>query len=155
MARAMARRAAVTATDFGAVSLELPALVYLNGYFSADEQVGLKAAGVEFLSEDTMLCKEYDRSEVPGWIVESNGRFREFVPAGKRRGWARPLSFLWRFTLSEYRVSAPRSITVGELKQKLQGIKEDRKVVAHLKDYLSRFDEREPVTQSLLRQWPI
>ncbi|GAB3094079.1 hypothetical protein [Lysobacter terrae] len=145
----------MTATSFGAVSLDLPALVCLNGYFSADQEVGLRAAGLNFLSEEIMVCKEYFRSEIPGWIVELNGSFREFVPTGKRRAWARPLSFLWRFTLSEYRVSPPQKITVGELREKVRGIKEDRKVLAHLKNYLSQFDERELVTQSLLQKWPI
>lgn len=35
----------MTATSFGAVSIDLPALVYLNKYCSADEEEGLRAPG--------------------------------------------------------------------------------------------------------------
>lgn len=145
----------MTATSFGAVSLDLPALVFLNGYCSADKEVGLRAANLTFLSDDIMVSREHFVSEVPGWIVELNGDFREFTPTAKRRSWARPLRFLWNFTLTEYRVSPPRRITVGELRQRVEGIREDREVLAHLKDYLIQFDAREPVTQELLEKWPI
>jgi hypothetical protein len=143
------------ATRFGNASLDLPALVYLNGYLGADVEIGLRAAGIDFLSEEVMVCKEYFPSEMPGWIVELNGNFRELLPTGKRRAWARPLRFLWRFTLTVYRVTLPRQILVGELRERLRGIKTDREVLAHLKHYLSQFDEGELVTQGLLEKWPI
>ncbi|QNP40449.1 hypothetical protein [Lysobacter solisilvae (ex Woo and Kim 2020)] len=140
---------------FGKVRLSLPALVYINGYLSADEEIGLRAAGINFLSAEVMVCKEYFRSEIPGWIVDLDGCFREFSPTGKRRSWARPLRFLWRFTLSEYRATLPRTITVGELREKIRGIKADREVVAHLKNYLEQLRAEEPITQDVLRKWPI
>ena len=87
------------------MQLQFPIIIRFGDDFCADSGVGMKALGATFLDPQTMLIKESRRGSDPlsGWIVDSCATMREFHLCGKQREWARPLAFLWRFTLSEYR----------------------------------------------------
>jgi len=145
-------------TNIGTVDLQLPAILCFGGAVTVNPALGFHARGIWFLDARTMVCKELAGEECPGWLIEANGQFREFTPMGKRRAWARPLKFLWRFTLSEFEVSLPRAITVGEVCERARGIKErssEAPIVTDLRRFMGGFDKGEVVTAGMLQAWPI
>lgn len=151
----------MTATKFGSQYLELPVVLYFEEKLSVDPGDGLRVIGMKFTDSNVLLCKTHARQgyvDKPGWILESNGMFREFTPRKRRREWAKPLSFLVQFVQSEYVVSDARSISVGELSVLLRDIKDDFKEApqaADLRRHLRKYPENEAVTERLLRDWPI
>ena len=142
----------------GAIDLQVPVVLCLENVVSADGGEGLVAAGVTFPDPHTMLYKEASREHPRGWVVELNGQFREFEPRGKRREWARPFSFLWRFTQSEFSVSDPRPMSVRELRSRLTGLVdpfEEAPIAENLRTYLDGLPGDEVVSEEMLLGWPI
>ena len=148
----------VSAISFGAVTLDLPVILYFGGIVAVDGGIGIKAGDIRFIDERTMLAREWRLIDLPGWFVERTGKFREFRPKGKRREWARPLRFLWNFTLSEYDVALPRQVTVGELLDRVRDVKDHSReapIASDLRRFLKEFDRDDVVTEQLLKAWPI
>jgi hypothetical protein len=140
------------------MKIKLPILLYFDKQLYADDGIGLKAMGAKFTKKGTFLCKEHSLDEQPAWLIEVDGSFIELMPIGKRREWARPFSFLWRFTLSEFKVSPKRVITVTELQKKISKISdkyEEAQVAGDLRRHLKKYDPNELVTEKILRDWPI
>lgn len=148
----------MSAIELGAISLELPAVVFLNGSLVVSSGIGIEASGMRFPNSQTMVCKELALNDQPAWILEASGCFREFFPRGKRLAWARPLSVLWRFTKSEFDAMEPRQITVGELLDRVSKVKKAAGHVPIAKDFalfLRKFERAEVVTREMLKAWPI
>ena len=144
--------------DFGAVSIEMPVLVYMDGSLSADPGLGLKVDRVNFVDERTMLCRAGPNSQVSGWILESDGNFRELHFVAIRRNWARPFRIFWNLVLAEYSVAPPREITVGELNDRARKIKDsypDAPLAADLRRFLKGFPSEKFVTREMLQAWPL
>ena len=142
----------------GGVDLLLPAILYFDGGVTVNPELGFKARGIRFLDERTMVCKEHSIDERPGWLIESDGNFREVFPTGKRREWARPMKFLWRFTLSEFEVTLPRQITAGDVYERTKVIKErsrEAPIVTDLRRFMRGFGKDDVVTREMLLAWPI
>lgn len=145
-------------TSIGAIELLLPAILYFDGAVTVNPELGFKARGIRFLDERTMVCKEHAIDEHPGWLIESDGSFREFFPKGKRREWARPMKFLWRITLSEFEVTLPRQITAGEVYKRTEGIKErsrEAPILSDLRRFMRDYGKDDVVTREMLQAWPI
>jgi hypothetical protein len=148
----------VGAIDVGAVTLDLPAIACFNGVVVVFGDAAPKVWRLRFIDARTMVRRELRLTESPGWFVERTGKFREFTPTGKQHAWTRPLRFLWNFILSEFAVSSPRPITVGELSDRMQGIKNHSReapIASDLRRHLKQFDRNAEVTESMLLAWPI
>lgn len=138
------------------MNIKFPILLYLDDVLTVDKDGAAMEAS--FPDRHTMLCKEIMLNHSPGWILDAAGVFIDLMPSGKRRVWARPLSFLWRFTLSEYSVSCPGKITVGELKGRIENINDkfpEAPVASDLRLFLRKYKDNELVTGEILRSWPI
>lgn len=151
----------MAAIDFGDQSLELPVVLYFEERLTVDAGDGLKAIGMSFPDKNSMICKAHARrgfNDLPGWILEANGNFREFVPLRRRREWAAPVSFLVQLVQSEYAITEVRKISVGEIKRKLQGVKDDFEEApqaASLRGHLQNYSDDQIVSEQMLRDWPI
>ena len=115
--------------------------------------------GASFPNNWTMRLKEVPRDEQPGWILESSGDFSDLRPVGKHREWARPLSWLWRFTQTEYELSERKRITVAECKGLLAQVSDaehsEVRVAADLQDHLAKYPEEQVVSREVLQAWPL
>ncbi|MEH6418750.1 hypothetical protein [Pseudomonas sp. CGJS7] len=141
---------------------DFPLLAYQDDRLFVDKDgAGFKIDGAFFPDADTMVCRVSARRgaiETPGWFLEITGRFREITPRGRRRTWALPFQFLIPLALCEYAMSAPRTISVGELKQKLVGVQDhfpEAPLAADLRRYLRKHRDDAPVTEAMLRAWPM
>lgn len=137
------------------MKLKFPVVIYMDRKLDVDGGIGLRAGGVSFLNENTMVAKETVRNHRPGWILDSEGNFRTLKPRGKRREWARPLSSLWRFTQSEYEVSEPKLLKVGEFKSLLKPVKDhfaEARTAAALRKSLEAFGDEELLTADVLKK---
>ncbi len=135
------------------MKLKTPIIIYLDRMLDVDGGAGLRAMGASFPDARTMLCKETVKKHRPGWVMEADGQFRTLVPRGKRREWARPLSGLWRFTQSEYEMSGPKLITVGEFMRLLGPVKDhfkEARAAAALRVSLKAFNNEDLVDAALL-----
>lgn len=140
------------------INLEFPIIMYFDDVLVVDNGEGFRAMGASFPDQETMLCKESVRKHNPGWILEVNGKFRELKPKGKRFEWTRPLSFLWRFVLSEYKVFESRSVSVGELKSMIDNLDDkfpEAPLALDLRRYLKTYKEDVVITEEILKKWPI
>ena len=143
------------------MKLEMPVVLYLDKALTVDNGEGLRARGASFQDERTLIMKasvKKNYKETPGWVLEANGNFRELRPLDRRRQWAEPLSFLIQFVQSQYAVSEPRVISVGELKKHLKGVRDkfsDAPVASDLRRFLDQHNDDEPVTREMLKAWPI
>ena len=140
--------------------LQFPIIIRFGDSFVADSGVGMKAMGAAFPDSQTMLIKESWRGSDPlsGWIVDSCATLREFHLCGKRREWARPLAFLWRFTLSEYRLTAPRQVTIRELKRLAHGATDsspETPVASDFRRFLAKYPDDVILTPETLQAWPL
>jgi hypothetical protein len=140
------------------MKLKFPIIIYHDDVLVVDNGEGMKAMGASFPDNKTMLCKESLLNHRPGWIIEADGKFRELKPTGKRREWARPLSFIWRFVLSEYEVIKSRSTTVGEIKTLSKDIVDkfpEAPIAADFRQLLNQYDDNVVLSEDILRDWPI
>lgn len=151
----------MAATRDEPMKLEFPVVFYLNNSLAVDAGLALKAMGVSFPNESTMLCKASVRpgsSDAPGWILQSDGMFMELTPRGRRREWASALSFLVQFVLVEYQVSKPRPITIGEMRGRLEPVRDEfseAPLASNFRDHLKRYRDDEAVTKQVLDAWPL
>jgi hypothetical protein len=78
--------------------------------------------------------------EVPSWILDRSGGFREVRLLRTRRGWATGLRWLWDFTRAECEVRPPRQLTATELIGKLGDLKgrPPFQTAGHLRGFLER-----------------
>lgn len=135
------------------MKLKFPVVLYIDRKLDVDDGVGLRARGVSFPDERTMVCKETVQNHKPGWLLDADGNFRTLTPKGKRREWARPLSSLWRFTQSEYEMSAPKLLKVGEFKRLLGPVKDhfaEARTAATIRRSLETFNDDAVLTADLL-----
>ena len=152
---------AVTAINYGNQSLNVPVVLYFEEKLSVDPGDGLKVIGINFPDKNSMLCRTHARrgfTDLPGWMLESNGKFREFIPLKRRWEWAAPISFLVQLVQSEYTITNARDISVGELRKKLQGVKDDFEEAPQaesLREHLQKYADEEVVSEQLLKDWPI
>lgn len=140
------------------MNINYPIISYYDGCLVADNGEGMKVMGAIFPDENTMLMKECSANQDEGWIIEITGKYIEYKPQGKRREWARPLSWLWRFTQTEYRLTKRRNITVGELKELIKNVKdeyEEAPTASSLREHLQNYNDNDIVTEQILREWPI
>jgi hypothetical protein len=88
--------------------------------------------------------------QVPSWILDRSGGFREVHLTRTRRAWAAGLRWLWDFTLAECEVPPPNYLTAAELIGKLGDLKgrPPFQTAGHLRGLLKRlppdrvFDEK-------------
>jgi hypothetical protein len=151
----------VAVINFGNQRLSVPVVLFFEEKLSVDSGDGLRAIGLKFINANSMTCRAHAKrgfTDLPGWILEVDGRFREFVPRGRRKAWAAPLSFLVQLVESEYAVTDAQNISVRDLKQKLDGVVDDFEEAPQaqgLREHLQKYDDDEVVSERMLREWPI
>lgn len=140
------------------MKLNYPILMYMNDFLAVYPKKAARVLNISFPNNSTMLCMETEKDHKPGWILESTGLFLELKPKGKRREWARPISFLWQLVLSEYNIAERRSITVGELKAYAKDIAdkyEDAPLANDFRHFLNQYDDDIIITENILKAWPM
>jgi hypothetical protein len=66
--------------------------------------------------------------------------------------------FFGQLVQSEYTITNARDISVGELRKKLQGVKDDFEEAPQaesLREHLQKYADEEVVSEQLLKDWPI
>jgi hypothetical protein len=138
-----------------------PVVLFSRNVLSVVPEEGLRVMEISIPASDTMLRKSSAKKgflEPSGWILEVNGRFREFKPRGIKNGWAAPLSSFIQLVKSEFDLTEGRNISAGELSLLLRDIKDDFQEApqaADLRRHLRKYPEHEIVTERMLRDWPI
>lgn len=137
---------------------KFPLIMYIDDVLAVYPEEATKVKNLSFPDDNTMLCLENGKKHGPGWLVDVTGQFRQLKPLGKRREWARPLSFLWQFVLSEYSITENRSITIGELRSLIENIDDpypEAPIAEDLRRFLKQYGDDVIVSEELLRKWPI
>lgn len=141
------------------MTFSFPVLAYLYGDLNVDPERAFVVMGARFPDDRTMLHKASHRkdvAEVPGWLLDADGWFRELVPIGRRREWARPVSFFVRLVQAEFAMSSPRKITVGELAGRIADIRDrfpEAPIAKDLRGFLASRKQDETVDRRMLAEW--
>jgi hypothetical protein len=143
------------------MKLKTPIILFWNKKFIVLPEEGISVYQISFPSTEvmlTMLSAKKGHRDVPGWLMEADGKFRDFRPAGVRKSSIWPLSKLAGLSKSEFAISAPRAISVGEFSERLQEAKKNgvrdaqlSRLLAHLQQY----NPEELVADKVLREWPL
>ena len=136
------------------MSIVFPILLYYDGKLTAQKADSFKVAGARFTKDGTFVHMEYRENENNGWLLESNGKFHNLKPSGKKRGGLRPLRFLWNFVKSEFSVETKQTITAGELLEVVHKSKKNA-LSKDLIKFLSGLESGNIVNQELLNKWPL
>lgn len=143
------------------MNISFPVITYLYGDLSVKPKEGFAVMGIQFPNDETMLCKapyQRDVVDVPGWLLDAEGRFFGLTPSGRRREWLQPLSVVVRLVKAEYVVAPPRAITVGDLQAVVRDIRDrfrEAPVAADLRKFLAKRADDEHVDRALLSEWGI
>ena len=135
-----------------------PVLLYFHGDLIVGDLDELRRLGERFEDERTYVSHESLTADVPGWLVSRDGQFVELTPGSRRREWLRPLRWLWNFVEVRYAASAPRSITVGELTERIRGLGDrfpDAPITSDLRSFLASRDPAEVIDAQTLTDWNI
>jgi 8-oxo-dGTP pyrophosphatase MutT (NUDIX family) len=136
-------------------------VLYIRSSLTVEDFSSIKVIDMQFPRNNLMVIKasakrEYE--EEAGWMLEKDGSFREFKPGARRREWATPLSFLVQFVQSEFSISNPTSITVGELQKRLKFIRDEfaeAPIAADFRRHLRKYADDEIVSEQHLNEWSI
>lgn len=136
------------------MNIVFPVLLYYDGKLSAQEADSFKVVGARFTKGGTFEHMEYREKESNGWLLDSDGKFHNLKPFGKKRAGLRPLRFLWNFVKSEFSVETKQTITVGELLEVVRKSKKNA-LAKDLIKFLSGLESGNIVNKELLNKWPL
>lgn len=143
------------------MKLRTPLILFWNKKFIVLPEEGISVYQITFPSPNrmlTMLSAKKGHKDTSGWLMEADGTFREFRPAGVRRPPIWPLSKLTGLARSEFELTPPRKVAVAEFSAKLQEAKASGVRDAQLKrliDHLQRYGLDDSVSEQTLREWPL
>jgi hypothetical protein len=135
-----------------------PVLFFFHGDLIVGDLDELRRLGERFEDGQTYISRETLTADVPGWLLSRDGQFFELTPGSRRRESLRPLRWLWNFVRVCYAVSAPRSITVGELTERIRGLRDrfpDAPITSDLRGFLATRDPAEVIDAQTLTDWNI
>lgn len=138
--------------------VKFPIILFLDKKFYVGPKELLNALGVSTNKNESMIfTKEHLKVSVPGWLLDYDGNYYEFHPSGKRNEWLRPISFLWRFVISEYSLSRPRKITVSQMNEIMTNIAHEKgdRLIKKFRTFLKSCDQSEYLSKEVLDRWPI
>lgn len=143
------------------MSVSFPVVLYMRGALTVEDEASIAVAGIDFPRDGVMIAKASAKKgyeEPPGWLLDFQGYFLEFVPDRRLREWAAPISALVQFVQVQYSLDKPRRITVGELRDRLGGVVDkfpEAPVSADLFDFLQKFSPDVEVTKEVIEAWGV
>lgn len=142
------------------MTIRFPVVLYLRGVLTVEDGKD-SAFGINFSSNNAMLIKASVKKryvEESGWILDSNGLFREIEPKSRHREWAAPFSFLVQLVMAEFYISDPEPISCRELIERLSLIPDrfqEAPIASDLRRHLGKYKPNELVSEQMLIDWPI
>lgn len=136
------------------MEIKFPIVCYSSEKLVVAPAAFMDVVGGKFTKEGTFLRKECFIQEKPFWIMDFEGNLFVFSQIRKRNSWLRPLSFLWRFTQTEFSVNVISDISIENFIEILGKCKKNqcqKDLIRHLKKY----DKNNFVSQAILVAWPI
>lgn len=143
------------------MKIEFPIVLFLRGGLTVEDKSSARSMEMKFPGSGRMLIKASAKKgykEKAGWLLDRSGRIRDLSPAGRRREWATPISFLVQFVQSEFSMSDPREISVSELQKRLSGVKDrfsEAPIAEDLRRHLRTYPDAETLSERHLKEWPI
>jgi hypothetical protein len=130
--------------------------MFSRGKFLVIPDEGLKVLGISIDGRGVMTRKasvKANYSEPGCWMLEADGSFWEFTPAGVQNAWARIFSPIFQLVKVRFLPATPRTISVAELKSRVARIKD--KQAQSLGEHLCRFRDQDTVSAEIMSSWPL
>lgn len=142
------------------MKIEFPIIIYLDGDFTPDRGDFFKFVGARFLCDEKFSKKENRvRDMKAGWIIDYSGAFIELHPVGKsKERWRLIASLFWNLVKSEYSVTQPRQVTVGEIAERVAAFprrEPARSLATDFRRFLATEDQDAYISKELLMRWPL
>lgn len=143
------------------MDINFPAVLFMRGALTVEDAESVRVVGMRFPNASSMIVRASAKKgyvEPPGWMLDSDGGFRDFVPKQLHRKWTASFSPLFQIVLVEFLVSDARQITGGELLEKLAGISdqfEEAPIADDLRLHVRKYPANEILSGQALKDWPI